>query len=62
MGQVTVISGAERRRLWSDEQKLALIEAAFAPGAKVARVAARADLWPSQIYRWRRDLLGSQSM
>ncbi len=32
MGQVTVISGAERRRLWSDEQKLALIEAAFAPG------------------------------
>jgi transposase len=62
MGQVTVISGAERRRLWSDEQKLALIEAAFAPGAKVARVAAQADLRPSQIYRWRRDLLGSQSM
>jgi transposase len=62
MGQVTVISGAERRRFWSDEQKLALIEAAFAPGAKVARVAAQADLRPSQIYRWRRDLLGSQSM
>ena len=62
MGKVTVISGAERRRLWSDEQKLALIEAAFAPGAKVAGVAAQADLRPSQIYRWRRDLLGSQSM
>jgi transposase len=62
MGQVTVISGAERRRLWSDEQKLALLEAAFAPGAKVARVAAQADLRPSQIYRWRRDLLGPQDM
>ena len=62
MSQVTVISGAERRRPWSDEDKLALIEAAFAPGAKVARVAAQADIRPSQIYRWRRDLLGAANM
>jgi len=61
MGQITVISGAERRRPWTDEQKLALIEAAFAPGAKVAQVAAQADIRPSQIYRWRRDLLVPQS-
>ena len=61
MSQVTVISGAERRRPWSDEDKLALIEAAFAPGAKVARVAAQADIRPSQIYRWRRDLLGARN-
>jgi len=38
MSQLTAISGSERRRPWSDEQKLALIEAAFAPGAKLARV------------------------
>ena len=56
MSQVTVISGVERRRVWTDEQKLALIAAASAPGSSVARVARDADLRPSQIYRWRRDL------
>ena len=56
MSQVTVFSGVERRRVWTDEQKLALIAAASAPGSSVARVAQDADLRPSQIYRWRRDL------
>ena len=56
MSQVMVISGVERRRVWTDEQKLALIAAASAPGASVAQVARDADLRPSQIYRWRRDL------
>jgi transposase len=55
MGQVTVYSGVERRRQWSDEQKGALIEAAFAPGAIVAEVARAADVRSSQLYRWRRD-------
>lgn len=57
MSQVTVISGVERRRVWTDEQKLALVEATLAPGANVAEIARRADLRPSQIYRWRRHLL-----
>src|SRR3546814_744651 len=56
MSQVTVISVVERRRMWSLEQKLALVAAASAPGASVAELARRADLRPSQIYRWRRDL------
>ena len=51
MGQVTVYSGVERRRRWTDEQKRALIEAAFAPGAIVAEVARFADVRPSQSYR-----------
>jgi transposase len=59
MEQVTVYSGVERRRQWSDEQKRALIEAAFAPGAIVAEVARSADVRPSQICRWRRDLCGT---
>ncbi|MGI4878329.1 MAG: IS66-like element accessory protein TnpA [Janthinobacterium lividum] len=58
MGQITVYSGVERRRRWSDEQKRALIETAFAPDAVVAEVARAADVRPSQIYRWRRDLCG----
>lgn len=56
MSQVTVISGVERRRVWSLEQKLALVAAASVSGASVADIARRADLRPSQIYRWRRDL------
>jgi len=58
MSQVTVISGAERRRQWSDDQKRAIVAAAFAPGARVAQVAAKADVRGSQIYRWRRELSG----
>ena len=56
MSQVTVFSGAQRRRRWSFDQKLALVEAAFAPGSSVAEVARRADLAPGQIYRWRKEL------
>jgi len=60
MAQITVFSGAERRRQWSDEQKLGFVAAAFAPGAVVAEVARAADLSPSQIYRWRRQFGGGQ--
>ncbi|MBB4200205.1 hypothetical protein CCR94_02245 [Rhodoblastus sphagnicola] len=56
MGQVQVISGVERRRRWNDDQKRAIVAAAFAPGAVVAEVARRADINSGQIYRWRRDL------
>lgn len=56
MSQVTVISGVERRRIWTDEQKRALVAAACEPGASVAQIARQADLRPSQLYRWRRDL------
>lgn len=56
MSQVTVISGVERRRSWTEEQKRALILAASAPGSSVAEVSRRADVRASQIYRWRREL------
>lgn len=58
MGQVQVISGAERRRRWSDEQKRAIVAAAFAPGAIVTDVARQVDVCSNQIYRWRRELRG----
>lgn len=56
MTQMMVFSGAQRRRRWSAEEKLALVEAAFAPGAVVADVARAADLQSGQIYRWRQAL------
>ena len=55
MSQVTVISGAERRRSWSAEQKRALVAAACEPDANISEIARRADVRTGQIYRWRRD-------
>ncbi|WP_153023176.1 transposase [Sphingobium sp. 22B] len=56
MSQMTVISGPERRRVWTDQQKRELVAAVSAPGANVAEIARRADLRPNQIYRWRRQM------
>ena len=56
MAQITVISGPERRRVWSDAQKRELVEAVSTPGANVAEIARRADVRPNQIYRWRRQM------
>jgi transposase len=61
MGQVQVITGVERRRRWSVEQKRTIVMAAFAPGAVVTDVARRADVCGSQIYRWRRELAAEQA-
>jgi transposase len=38
------------------EQKRAIVAAAFEPGAVVRDVARQADVTPSLVYRWRRDL------
>ena len=56
MARVEVISGPERRRRWSEEQKRAIVAASLAPGAVVSEVARRADVVPGQIYRWRKEL------
>lgn len=56
MGRVEVLSGLERRRRWSVEQKRSIVAEAFGPGASVCEVARRMDVVPGQIYRWRRDL------
>lgn len=58
VGQVTVFSGAQRRRRWSLDEKLALVEASMAPGASIADVARAADVDVSLIYKWRRMLVG----
>jgi transposase len=52
-----VVVGPERRRRFSEDQKLAILAAAFAPGASVAEVARQADVCTSVIYRWRRSYM-----
>lgn len=44
MGQITVFSGPERRRRWSDEQRLKILAEAFAPGACASDVAQRHEI------------------
>ncbi|MDP3676846.1 MAG: transposase [Novosphingobium sp.] len=44
MGQITVFSGPERRRRWSDEEQLRILTEAFSPGACVAEVCRRHDV------------------
>jgi transposase len=56
MSRVEVLSGPERRRRWSTDQKRAIVAEAFAPGASVSEVARRADVVAGQIYRWRQEL------
>jgi transposase len=56
MAQVHVLTHPERRRRFSIGQKRAIVAAAFAPGAIVSDVARQADVCPSLIYRWRREI------
>lgn len=55
MSQITVISGPERRRVWTDQQRLEPVAVVSEPGANVAAIARGADLRPNQIYRWGRQ-------
>ncbi len=61
MGQITVFSGPERRRRWSDEERLQILTEAFAPGACVAEVCRRHDISTALIYTWRRKLREAQA-
>ncbi len=56
MGQITVFSGPERRRRWSEEERLHILAEAFSPGACVAEVARRHDISTALVYTWRRKL------
>jgi transposase len=55
MSQITLLTGPERRRRWRDEEKLAVLEEAFAPGGCVSEVARRREISASLIYTWRRQ-------
>jgi transposase len=55
MGQQILI-GAERRRRWSDGQKLSILREVGLDGARVAVVARRHNLTRQYIYQWRAHL------
>ncbi|GAC1632013.1 MAG: hypothetical protein NVS4B4_13730 [Bradyrhizobium sp.] len=51
---IEIISGRERRRRWSVEEKLRLVAETHEPGASVRAVAARHDVYPNLLRTWRR--------
>ncbi|WP_165222585.1 transposase [Affinirhizobium pseudoryzae] len=55
------LNGSPRqlRRFWSDEFKATAVEQACQPGVNMSAVARQIGILPSQLYRWRRELLGS---
>jgi transposase len=59
MTYATVLTGPERRRRWSEEDRRRIMEAAFAPGAVVTDLARRQDVSTALIYTWRKALRGA---
>jgi transposase len=52
---MTLITGAERRRRWNEEDRARILAAISEPGAVVAEVARAADVCTSLVYKWRRE-------
>lgn len=55
--RIEVITGTERRRRWSVEQKREIAAESLAPGASPGMVARRHGIGTGQMYTWRRQLL-----
>ena len=58
-GRVEIITGPERRRRWSEEEKLQLVEEACRPGMSVSLVARQRGINASQLFAWRRQALAN---
>jgi transposase len=61
MAHVTVMTGPERRRRWSLDERHRIMAEAFAPGAVVLDVARRNEVSTSLLYKWRRQLSVEES-
>ena len=54
--RIEVITGVERRRKWSAQEKAAIVAESLAEGAVVSEVARRHGLSPQQLFGWRSRL------
>jgi transposase len=53
--RVEVLGGVERRRRWSSDEKMRLVEETLVPGAKISEVARRNGISASLLFTWRRQ-------
>ena len=49
-----VLSGVQRRRRWTPEEKVQIVEETYLPGMSVSLVARRHGIDGSQLFNWRR--------
>ncbi len=49
-----VLTGPERRRRWSADEKLAMVRESFEPGKSVSMVARQHGVNPNQLFHWRK--------
>jgi len=54
--RIEVITGVERRRKWSAQEKAAIVAESLAEGSVVSEVARRHGLSPQQLFGWRARL------
>ena len=52
--RVEVITSVQRRRRWSAEEKVAIVEETHLPRASVSEVARRFGVGANQVFGWRR--------
>jgi transposase len=52
--EVEVITGVQRRRRWTPEQKLEWVRQTMEPGMSVSLVARQAGVAASQLFQWRK--------
>src|SRR3954449_892917 len=55
--RIELITGGERRRRWSWEQKQAIVAESVAPRASATVIARKYGLNTGQLYTWRRQML-----
>ncbi len=53
------MSKPKRRRRWTADQKLKIILETLQSDRKLAEICRREGISPTQVYQWRRQLLGS---
>jgi transposase len=61
MSNMTILTGPERRRRWSENERRQILAAAFSPGAVVAAVARQYAISTGLIYKWRQQGMKSAS-
>ncbi len=55
--KIEIITGVQRRRRWTPEQKLAWVKRTTEPGMSVSLVAREAGISTSQLFQWRKAYL-----
>ncbi len=58
--RIEIITGTERRRRWSFDQKRVIVEESRRPDVSVAKICRKHGIGTGQLYTWRRELWGAR--